>query len=71
MNGRIEAVGRTFHLRGHRQESFALMVPERSLKPGATRVEVFEVVGGTKLRLLAACLAVVEARSSARRSGRA
>jgi hypothetical protein len=54
VNGRIEAVGRTFYLQGSRQESFAVMVPEIAMRPGRNVVEVFEVSGrGTSLRLLA------------------
>ncbi len=53
VNGRIEAVGRTFYLRGGRQESFAVMVPEIAMRPGQNSVEVFEVSGrGTSLRLI-------------------
>lgn len=53
VNGRIEAVGRTFHLRGSSKESYALMVPEVALKPGRNTVELFEVTGkGTKLQLI-------------------
>jgi hypothetical protein len=52
VNGRIEAVSRTFYLRGSKQESFAVNVPEVSLKPGRNRVEVFEVLGGLRLRLI-------------------
>lgn len=57
VNGTIEATGRSFHLRLPKSErrrtgeSFAVMVPERSILPGRNRVEVFEIVGG-KLRLL-------------------
>lgn len=53
VNGRIEGVGRTFYLRGSRQESFAVMVPEIAMRPGRNRVEVFEVTGrGRSLRLI-------------------
>jgi len=53
VNGRIEAVGRTFYLRGSKQESFAVMVPEIAIRPGPNSVEVFEVPkGGTSLRLI-------------------
>jgi hypothetical protein len=58
VNGTIEATGRSFHLhlpkaqRARVGESFAVMVPERSLHPGRNRVEVFEIVGGRSLRLL-------------------
>ena len=53
VNGRVEAVGRTFHLRGETAESYAVMVPETSLKEGRNRIEVLEVTGDS-LRLLAA-----------------
>ena len=46
VNGRIEAVGRTFYLRGSRQENFAVNVPEASLKPGRNTVEIFQVSRG-------------------------
>ncbi len=53
VNGRIEAVGRTFYLRGSRQESFAVNVPESSLRPGRNSVEVFQVTnGGRTLQLI-------------------
>ena len=53
VNGRIEAVGRTFHLDGDPREHYSLMVPEASLHDGRNLVEVFEVAGGGTLRLLA------------------
>jgi hypothetical protein len=53
VNGRIEAVGRTFHLVGESTESYAVMVPESSLKEGRNRIEVLEVEGDS-LQLLAA-----------------
>ncbi len=43
VNGRIEAVGRSFHLRGEAVESYAVMVPETSLREGRNRIEVLEV----------------------------
>jgi hypothetical protein len=43
VNGRIRAVGRSFHLRGRRPEFFSLIVPERALRRGANRVELLEV----------------------------
>ena len=58
VNGTIEATGVTFHLRlpkaqrSRTAESFAVMVPERSIHPDRNRVEVFEIVGGDSLRLL-------------------
>ena len=51
VNGRIEAVGRTFYLRGVRQEYFAVNVPEASLHSGRNTVEVFQVSRG-RLRLI-------------------
>ena len=54
VNGRIEAVTRTFYLRGSERESFAVNVPEASLEPGRNRVEVFEVLEGDRLRLIGA-----------------
>jgi hypothetical protein len=51
VNGRIEAVGRSFNLQGDPVEHFALMVPESSLRAGRNSVELFEVVAGRLLRL--------------------
>jgi hypothetical protein len=53
VNGRIEAVGRSFHLTGDATEYFALNVPEAALRDGRNRIEVFEVTGSGKLRRLA------------------
>ena len=53
VNGRIEAVGRSFHLRGERVESYSVMVPEDSLDEGRNRVEVLEVANDGTLALLA------------------
>jgi hypothetical protein len=53
LNGRIEAVGRSFYLQGDATEHFALMVPESALREGRNSVELFEVVAGERLRLLA------------------
>jgi len=53
VNGRIEAVGRSFYLKGSGQESYAVMVPEASMLPGRNAVQVFEVSkGGRSLRLI-------------------
>jgi len=52
VNGRIEAVGRSFYLTGDRTEHYALMVPEESLHDGPNLVEVYEVTPGGALRLL-------------------
>jgi len=53
VNGEILAVGRSFRLAGGTSENFAFMVPEEALRDGHNTVEVFEVVGGGRLRLLA------------------
>ena len=42
VNGRIEAVGRTFYLRGSRREGYAVNVPEASLRQGRNTIEVFQ-----------------------------
>jgi hypothetical protein len=54
VNGRIEAVGHSFHLRGSSKEDYAMMVPELALRPGRNTVALYEVTSkGTKLRLIA------------------
>jgi sulfur carrier protein ThiS len=53
VNGEIAAVGRSFRLAGRASDSFAFNVPEDALMEGHNTVEVFEVVGGGRLRLLA------------------
>jgi hypothetical protein len=53
VNGRIEAVGRSFHLRGENVESYSVMVPEASLREGRNTVEVLEVDGDGSMALLA------------------
>ena len=52
VNGTIAAVGRSFRLAGRASESFAFMVPEHALRDGHNTIEVYEVVDGTRLRLL-------------------
>jgi len=52
VNGRIRAVGRSFHLRGQRMEFFSLLVPESALRRGRNSLEVLEVrPDGSLLRL--------------------
>ena len=46
VNGRIEAVGRSFRLRESDREWFSLIVPESSLRRGRNRVELLEVLPG-------------------------
>jgi hypothetical protein len=53
VNGRIEAVGRSFHLRGENVESYSVMVPETSLHDGRNTVEVLEVGNNGTMALLA------------------
>jgi hypothetical protein len=53
VNGRIEAVGRSFYLTGDPIEHFAFNVPEPALREGRNTVVVFEVTAGGRLRPLA------------------
>ena len=53
LNGRIEAVGRSFYLTGDATQHFAFNVPEAAMREGRNSVEVFEVVAGGRLRPLA------------------
>ena len=53
VNGRIEAVGRSFHLKGETAESYAVMVPEDAMREGRNRVEVLEVTDEGAMVLLA------------------
>jgi Sulfatase len=53
VNGRIEAVGRSFHLRGDSVESYSVMVPEGSLREGRNKVEVLEVTDDGAMVVLA------------------
>jgi hypothetical protein len=53
VNGRIEAVGRSFHLKGETAESYAVMVPEDALRDGRNTVEVLEVTDERAMVLLA------------------
>jgi hypothetical protein len=52
VNGRIQAVARSFDLWLRRREYFSVMVPESSLRTGFNDVEVFEVLTGGALRPL-------------------
>ena len=53
VNGRIEAVGRSFHLKGETAESYSVMVPEDALRDGSNTVEVLEVTDEGAMVLLA------------------
>jgi hypothetical protein len=53
VNGRIEAVGRSFHLQGEQVESYSVMVPEDALREGRNTVEVLEVTDDGAMVLLA------------------
>jgi hypothetical protein len=52
VNGRIEAVGRSFRLQDDATEHFAFMVGEEALREGRNTIAVFEVAAGERLRLL-------------------
>jgi hypothetical protein len=43
VNGRVWAVGRSFHLRGRESELFSLIFPERALHRGDNRLQLLEV----------------------------
>jgi hypothetical protein len=51
VNGRIWAVGRSFHLEDQRPEYFSLLVPDRALHAGHNKAELFEVQHGELLSL--------------------
>jgi Sulfatase len=58
-NGTVVALGRTFHLQADalqstpHGESFSVMIPESSIRPGRNRIDVLEVMGdGRSLRPL-------------------
>ena len=53
VNGRIAAVGRSFHLRGQAVESYSVMVPEDALREGRNGIEVLEVSEGGGMAVLA------------------
>jgi hypothetical protein len=53
VNGRIEAVGRSFYLTGDPIEHFAFNVPEPALREGRNSIVVLEVTAGGRLRPLA------------------
>ena len=55
VNGRIAAVGRSFHIQSYAEELLSLIVPVASLRPGMNDVAVFEVRregGALRLELL-------------------
>jgi Sulfatase len=53
VNGRIAAVGRSFHLDGRATEFFSLIVPESALRRGRNAVHLLEVRPGGRLVKLA------------------
>jgi hypothetical protein len=53
VNGRIAAVGRSFHLRGEQVESYSVMVPEDALRDGRNTVEVLQVEPDGDVAMLA------------------
>jgi Sulfatase len=52
VNGRVRAVGRSFHLRGRPEESFSVLVPEIALRDGYNVVRIFGVRRSSPLRLV-------------------
>jgi hypothetical protein len=54
VNGRIAAVGRSFHLARPDHEFFSLLMPESALHAGTNRLELFEVRGERALAPIAA-----------------
>jgi hypothetical protein len=52
VNGRIAAVGRSFHLAGNPTEWFSLNLPESGLRLGRNPMGLYEVAAGGKLRLI-------------------
>jgi hypothetical protein len=52
VNGRIEAVARSFHLPGDPVEHFAIMLRPSALREGRNRVRLFDVGRGVRLRLI-------------------
>ncbi len=49
VNGRIAAVGRSFHFKVEPQEYFALNLPESRLRDGRNSMQLYEVVGANTL----------------------
>ena len=52
VNGRVEAVGRSFHLRGDPREYYAMMVPEATLREGANSIQVLGVTADGRVGVL-------------------
>ena len=53
VNGRIQAVGRSFRMQGDPAEYFSMTFPESRLRRGANRFELFEVTGPLNAESLA------------------
>ena len=53
VNGRVEAVARSFHLVRQDREFFSAILPKRALRKGMNRLAVFEVTGPRELARLA------------------
>jgi Sulfatase len=53
VNGRIAAVGRSFHLRAEKVESYSVMVPETAMHEGRNTVDVLEVGRDGEMAVLA------------------
>jgi Sulfatase len=52
VDGRIQATGRSFRLRGRPHEYYSLLMPEEALHPGSNEIELFEVRAGGRLASL-------------------
>ena len=48
VNGTVQAVGRSFYLRGSPTEGFDVIVPDAALQAGRNDVRVFEVKAGKR-----------------------
>jgi hypothetical protein len=51
LNGRVAATGRTFAIEGTEAEQFSVLIPERTLRRGANRLELL-IADGPRLRRL-------------------
>lgn len=48
VNGHVEAVGRSFHIKGDRRELFSMIVPPSTLRKGRNYITVYAVGGSSK-----------------------
>ncbi len=52
LDGRIQATGRSFRLRGRPYEYYSLLMPEEAVHPGSNEIELFEVRADGRLASL-------------------